>query len=150
MLGRNLARLQEKYPAEFRFVPKTWVLPADLGVLAAHHRDVARAKRSATYIFKPSNSCQGRGISLFKNPKAMKPDDHGIVQQYIARPLLIEGFKADFRFYVLVTRCVPEFRIFLFHDGLARLATTKYVGGPQRKTGTWVVTADCWGFPGKR
>ncbi len=42
------------------------------------------------------------------------------------QPFLIDGFKFDFRIYVLVTACDP-LRIFVFKDGLTRFATTKYV-----------------------
>ena len=41
------------------------------------------------------------------------------------QPFLIDGFKFDLRIYTLVTGCDP-FRIFVFKEGLARFATTKY------------------------
>ena len=42
------------------------------------------------------------------------------------QPFLIDGFKYDMRIYVLVVSCDP-LRIFVFKDGLARFATTKYI-----------------------
>lgn len=39
---------------------------------------------------------------------------------------MIDGYKVDFRIYVLVTACDPSFRVYIYEDGLARLATSKY------------------------
>lgn len=50
---------------------------------------------------------------------------HCVVQEYIDKPLLIDKMKFDLRLYVLVLGIDP-LRIFLFKDGLARLATTPY------------------------
>ena len=44
----------------------------------------------------------------------------------LSQPFLIDGYKFDLRIYTLVTGCDP-LRIFVFKDGLARFATTKYV-----------------------
>ena len=50
---------------------------------------------------------------------------HCVVQEYIERPLLIDKMKFDLRMYVLLLGIDPV-RIFLFKDGLARLATIPY------------------------
>ena len=85
-----------------------------------------RGKKRAAFICKPQNGCQGRGIFLTRRPqKTLKLTDRYIVQQYIARPLLIDGFKFDLRIYVLVTACDP-LRIYIFREGLARFATMPY------------------------
>ena len=44
---------------------------------------------------------------------------------YLLQPFLLDGFKFDFRLYVLVTSCDP-LRICVYKDGLARFATTAY------------------------
>lgn len=51
--------------------------------------------------------------------------DHFIVQEYLDKPFLMEGYKFDLRIYILVTSCDP-LRIFLYNDGLVRMGTEKY------------------------
>ena len=63
-----------------------------------------------------------------------------------SQPFLIDGFKFDFRIYVLVTSCDP-LRVYVYQDGLGRFATIKYrepthsnmVSAPPCGTGCGVV-----------
>ena len=48
-----------------------------------------------------------------------------VCSQYIADPLLIDGYKFDLRIYVALTSINP-LRIYIYEDGLARFATVKY------------------------
>ncbi len=48
-----------------------------------------------------------------------------IVSKYLSKPHLIRGFKYDLRVYVLVTSFEP-LKIYLFQEGLVRLATVPY------------------------
>ncbi|XP_052793527.1 tubulin polyglutamylase ttll6-like isoform X21 [Mya arenaria] len=122
LLARNMNRMLKMFPKDYNVFPKTWCLPADYGDYQAY----CRQKKNKTYILKPESGCQGRGIWVTKNPKDVKPHEHMICQQYMSRPLLIDGFKFDLRIYTLVTSCDP-LRIFVFKDGLARFATHKYL-----------------------
>ena len=74
---------------------------------------------------KPEDGCQGKGIFLTRNPDIIKPDDHLVIQKYMHKPHLLEGYKYDLRVYVLVNGFNP-LRVYLYKDGLARFATEKY------------------------
>jgi hypothetical protein len=50
------------------------------------------------------------------------------VQKYVSKPALWQGHKFDFRIYVLLTTVVSPPSIYLYKDGLVRLASEKYDG----------------------
>ncbi|XP_048759052.1 tubulin polyglutamylase TTLL7-like [Ostrea edulis] len=125
-LARNMMKVQRHHADEFNFVPKTWILPADHSMLLNYAKDLKAKKKYRTFIVKPSNGAQGHGIQLYKNAEKIPPSEHFIVQEYIDKPLLLEGYKFDLRIYVLVTSCDP-LRIFIFNDGLVRMSTDKYI-----------------------
>jgi len=50
------------------------------------------------------------------------------VQKYLKSPALWNGHKYDFRIYVLLLSVVDPMAIFIFKDGLVRLASEKWVG----------------------
>uniref|UniRef100_A0A0A9XDB2 Putative beta-tubulin polyglutamylase n=1 Tax=Lygus hesperus TaxID=30085 RepID=A0A0A9XDB2_LYGHE len=78
------------------------------------------------FIMKPNAGCQGRGIVVTNDPlNAVDTLDHYIVQEYIARPMLVEGRKFDLRVYVLLTS-IRHPSIFLFNDGLVRISAASY------------------------
>ena len=66
-LSELLKRMKDLYPQDFNFFPKSWNVPSQLSRLKA---DLLEAKKKAqkqglvapTYIVKPSDTCQGRGI----------------------------------------------------------------------------------------
>ena len=61
-----------------------------------------------------------------KDPTDVDPQDNCVAQKYITNPFLMDGLKFDLRLYVLLYGVNP-LRIFLFKDGLVRLATEQYV-----------------------
>lgn len=73
-------------------------------------------------IVKPEAGCQGKGIFLTNSVTELENKSGLIVQEYIENPCLLEGLKFDFRIYVLVT-CMNPLRIYVFDEGLVRLAT---------------------------
>lgn len=49
-----------------------------------------------------------------------------MIQKYLNYPALWKGHKYDFRIYVLVTSVIDPMTIYLYKDGLVRLASEKY------------------------
>ena len=62
---------------------------------------------------------------LTRNPDKISTSENFVVQEYIDKPFLVDGYKTDMRIYVLVTSCDP-LKFFLFNDGLLRMSTEKY------------------------
>jgi hypothetical protein len=124
-LARNMLKMYKVLPQEFDFVPKSWIMPSEYSQLLSHSIDMKKAKQSRTFILKPSNGAMGHGIKLYRNVEKIQPSENFIVQEYIANPYLLDGFKFDLRIYALVTSCDP-LRAFIFNNGLVRLGTEKY------------------------
>lgn len=105
------------------FFPPTFVLPEDFSLLDS----ALQNKKPKTYICKPDGGAQGAGIFLLRSGQEHKlqPGDKYVVQRYIHKPLLLDGFKFDLRLYVLITSVDP-LRLYLFNDGLARFCTQPY------------------------
>ena len=91
-----------------------------------HGRPIQRRK---TYIVKPDNLAQGKGIFLSRNCDkiidACSENGGWVVQEYLASPHLIEDLKYDLRVYVLLFGLDP-LRIYIHYAGLARFATEPY------------------------
>ena len=121
LLARNLKRMQRAYPKDYTFFPRTWCLPADFGDALTY----SRMRKNKTFILKPDAGSQGRGITLTRNLKDVKPTERLVCQVYISRPYLIDGYKFDLRIYTLITSCDP-LRIYVYREGLVRFATSKY------------------------
>ena len=122
-----LKSLSRYFSTEYHFFPQSWSLPKETAALHAH-----MAQHRPALILKPNRGCQGVDITLVTSPEELEAARLGlggtascVVQEYIERPLLLDGYKFDLRLYVLVTSCVP-LRIHLFRDGIARLCCAKY------------------------
>jgi hypothetical protein len=101
------------------FYPESYVLPRE-------RKELQEAfEKSDVWIQKPTGGARGAGISLLKEFPVLKPGRRMLIQKYIKNPLLINGLKFDLRFYVAVPSLDP-FRIYLFDNGLVRLAAQPY------------------------
>ena len=84
------------------------------------HRAAATAQRDVTLPSFPSRPDDAAGVRRPPPPPVPR-----VVQQYIENPLLIDGRKFDFRFYVAVTSFDPLV-VYLHEDGLVRFAAASY------------------------
>lgn len=125
LLARNLMKMYAKFPEEYDFFPKTWVLPAETLDFKSQFAIGKNKKKNPTFIMKPEASCQGRGIFLLNSLNKFQPKENYIAQKYIKNPYLIDGLKFDLRLYVLICGVDP-LRIYIYKDGLARFATHQY------------------------
>ncbi|OXB55469.1 hypothetical protein ASZ78_012901 [Callipepla squamata] len=112
-------------PQEYTFIPRTWIFPAEYTQFQNYVKELKKKRRQKTFIVKPANGAMGHGISLIRNGEKLQAQDHLIVQEYLDKPFLMEGYKFDLRVYILVTSCDP-LKVFLYHDGLVRMGTEKY------------------------
>lgn len=126
LMWRNIYKFKRQWPDEFNITPGSYVLPEDYKAW----EDAREKEPKALWIFKPCNSSCGRGIRLFASSIQASTEKWlkqkaGVVQRYIDKPLLINGYKFDLRVYVVVTSMDP-LRVYLNSEGLVRFATEKY------------------------
>ncbi|KAF3835177.1 hypothetical protein F7725_027735 [Dissostichus mawsoni] len=124
-LARNMSKMIKCQSQEYSFIPKTWIFPAEYTQFQNYVKELRRKRKQKTFIVKPANGAMGHGISLIRNCEKLPAHEHFIVQEYLDKPFLMEGYKFDLRIYILITSCDP-LRIFLYNDGLVRMGTEKY------------------------
>lgn len=124
---KNLLELEDKFPQEYNFTPRTFVFPQDEGEFEAARESTNNDDGYLKlWIFKPSASSCGKGIKILTKDSPIPLWKKGfVISDYISNPHLIEGLKYDLRVYVLVTSFDPLI-IYMYNDGLARFATEKY------------------------
>ena len=104
-----------------RFFPRTFILPADKDNLYRH----MKLHPNQQFISKPAGGRCGHRIKIVKLSHFYSiPSDH-VVSEDIEIPLCIDGFKFDFRIYVLVTSCDP-LRVYILNEGMIRFCTEDY------------------------
>ena len=121
-LGNNLNKLAKLIPQEFDFFPETYMMPHDYKEFSKY---IENQKNPRTFICKPADGSQGKGIFLTRDTTKILPTDHMVVQKYLHKPHLIDDLKYDLRVYAVVYGMNP-IRVYIYKDGLARFATEKY------------------------
>ncbi|KAK7074177.1 Tubulin polyglutamylase ttll5 [Halocaridina rubra] len=123
-LYMNIKRMQRQYGVKlFDFIPTSFILPTEYRDFCDTH-----LRERGTWIVKPVASSQGKGIYLINQVDQVPSDETSLVCRYIDTPLLVDGYKCDLRLYVAVTSLDPLV-VYLYEEGLVRLATVKYQHG---------------------
>jgi len=120
---------------KFRWHPSSFLSERKSDCLAALAE--AEASTDGIWILKPSRGLGGKGIEILRGVAALRqrlfpegnsrgpsPTEGWVVQQYVDRPLLLQGRKFDIRAYCLVARTEPH--LWIFHPGYCKVALEPY------------------------
>jgi hypothetical protein len=116
--------MQKIFPAEYSFIPRSFVLPAQ-------QREFEEArKQPQRFIIKPDTGSVGYHITVLKHgdPLPARVANGYVGQKYLeSMPVRFgeQSRKFDFRVYVLVTELDP-LTIYMSRDGLARVCAAEY------------------------
>ncbi|KAM6975609.1 tubulin polyglutamylase TTLL11 [Tautogolabrus adspersus] len=131
-LSRAMRTMQELFPDEYDFYPRSWILPEEYQQFSTQIRMLKEkdATLNPTFIVKPDGGSQGDGIYLIRDPSELKvmacsQAKQFVVQEYIHKPLLIDKLKFDIRLYVLIKSLEPM-EIYIAKEGLTRFCTEPY------------------------
>ncbi len=122
VLARAAAIAKERgHEAIFDISPRTFVFPGDFKTWRA----IAATEPDTVWISKPGDGARGEGIYLVTDINAVEPTQNLVLQEYIANPHLLGGYKYTLRVFVLVTSLDP-LRAWVFPDGLTKMATQPF------------------------
>ena len=124
-LASLLNKMQELFPDEYQFYPRSWRYPEECDKLDLYIKQRNQLGESPTFIFKPSHGSLGVDIFLFKDLTSVDYSEPAVVQEYISNPLLLEGLKFDLRLYVLIASYDPM-EVYISNTGLTRYCTVPY------------------------
>ncbi|NWR74801.1 TTL11 polyglutamylase, partial [Centropus unirufus] len=131
-LSRAVRTMQDLFPLEYNFYPRSWILPEEFSLFVDQVRMMKDSDPAwkPTFIVKPDGGCQGDGIYLIKDPSDIRltgsvQSRPAVVQEYICKPLLVDKLKFDIRLYVLLKSLEP-LEIYIAKDGLSRFCTEPY------------------------
>ena len=126
-LFSELNKMRALFPEHFEFYPHTYLLPDDFPALMREHTFVCgRTATAPTWVIKPRSGCCGKGIHFVQSSQELEAVDYPSVAQLLVNPMLLNGKKFDFRFFLLVSSLEP-FSAFIYREGIARFCTQDYV-----------------------
>ncbi|XP_063172380.1 tubulin polyglutamylase TTLL11 [Candoia aspera] len=131
-LSRAMRTMQELFPEEYNFYPRSWILPDEFAIFLTevNLRKENNPRWRPTFIVKPDGGCQGDGIYLIRDPTEVRmmgslQSRPAVVQEYMSKPFLIDKLKFDIRLYVLLKSLDP-LEVYVAKDGLCRFCTEPY------------------------
>lgn len=120
---QSLQKMKHIYPSFYNFFATTYQLPYQMSEFLLENN---RLSGKATWIYKPRAGCSGIGIRLIQNGLDLtRETGTAVIQRYIS-PYLVDGYKFDFRLYILISKINP-FTVYLYEEGLARFCSAPYV-----------------------
>ncbi|KAE9547434.1 hypothetical protein FO519_009354 [Halicephalobus sp. NKZ332] len=124
-LTESIRSMQELFPEEYDFYPKSWAIPAQLKEFKEY---CASKKNENWFIVKPNAGTEGKEIYLINSPEQLKSiTDKQLVQEYMDEPFLLENeAKFDFRIHVTV-KSIDPLSIYIARGGIVRFCAEKYV-----------------------
>jgi len=111
---------------DFHIMTETFVLPKEYVSFTKSFLRCQKADRMTNFwIIKPIGLSRGRGIKIINDICAVSYSEPVVVQKYLSKPYLFDGYKFDLRLYILVTSFSP-LEAFIYRQGFARFATKPY------------------------
>lgn len=125
-LFEELNNMRRKHPSIVNFYPHTYILPNDFPEFQRQHKCICGRTNSApTWVIKPKSGCCGRGIFMIQSTHEVCDIAQTSVAQQLVEPYLVDGFKFDFRYYLLISSVEP-FAAYIYKEGIARFCTEPY------------------------
>jgi hypothetical protein len=122
-----LVRMKAMFPSYYNFFPASFVMPHQFADFQREHLRLVGKGYAVTWIIKPKCGCCGNGIKIIQSSFEIPAQNQSsLIQRYVS-PYLLDGFKFDFRFYILVAALQP-FTFYIYNEGLARFCTHEYSG----------------------
>uniref|UniRef100_A0A8C3EUW8 Polyglutamylase complex subunit TTLL1 n=1 Tax=Corvus moneduloides TaxID=1196302 RepID=A0A8C3EUW8_CORMO len=106
LMVKNIKRYRKELEKERKFVPVTFMLPADYNLFVEEFRKNPSNSKTSSFVSQSSKEAY-------------------VISLYINNPLLIGGKKFDLRLYVLVSTYRP-LRCYMYKLGFCRFCTVKY------------------------
>ena len=122
LLYFNYAKMQKLFPLEYNYMLETFSYPENKDIIINKFKNYSYNKDNV-WLLKPNLSFGGKGIKILRNFTDIK--ENYIITKYLTNPHIIKQVKYDMRFHGLITSVKP-FILYLYDEGLARLATEKY------------------------